>query len=131
MTIYGPRVPLRWSPLTRDASPHASRRARARRLLVVLFVLLVVLFAAGLWGTVVRPAAYEVRGEVVARAAPDLLLIRHQAVSALGMGAMEMMAVRGAPATLDAARVSPGDRVRLAVRATGDEISLVWIERER
>ena len=131
MTIYGPRVPLRWSPLTRDASPHASRRARARRLLAVLFVLLLVLFAAGLWGTVVRPAAYEVRGEVVARAAPDLLLIRHQAVTALGMGAMEMMAVRGAPATLDAARVSPGDRVRLAVRATGDEISLVWIERER
>ena len=79
----------------------------------------------------VRPAAYEVRGEVVARAAPDLLLIRHQTVTALGMGAMEMMAVRGAPATLDAARVSPGDRVRLAVRATGDEISLVWIERER
>ena len=79
----------------------------------------------------VRPAAYEVRGEVVARAAPDLLLIRHQAVTALGMGAMEMMAVRGAPATLDAARVSPGDRVRLAVRPTGDEISLVWIERER
>ena len=131
MTICDPRVPLRWSPLTPAASPLASRRARARRLLVVLFVLLVVLFAAGLWGTVVRPAAYEVRGEVVARAAPDLLLIRHQAVTALGMGAMEMMAVRGAPATLDAARVSPGDRVRLAVRATGDEISLVWIERER
>jgi hypothetical protein len=80
---------------------------------------------------VVRPAAYEVRGEVVARAAPDLLLIRHQAVTALGMGAMEMMAVRGAPATLDAARLSPGDRVRLAVRPAGDEITLVWVERER
>jgi hypothetical protein len=131
VTICGPRVRLRWSPLNQDANPHASRRARARRLLVLLFVLLLVLFAAGLWGTVVRPAAYEVRGEVVARAAPDLLLIRHQAVTALGMGAMEMMAVRGVPATLDAARISPGDRVRLAVRATGDEISLVWIERER
>jgi len=97
---------------------------------VALFVLLIVLFAAGLWGTVVRPAAYEVRGEVVARAAPDLLLIRHQPIGALGMGAMEMMAVRGAPETLDAARLSPGDRVRLAVRARGDEIVLVWVERE-
>jgi hypothetical protein len=97
---------------------------------MLLFVVLVVLFAAGLWGTVVRPPAYEVRGEVVARAAPDLLLIRHQAVSALGMGSMEMMAVRGAPATLDAARLSPGDRVRLAVRPHGDEIQLVWVERE-
>ena len=77
-----------------------------------------------------RPAAYEVRGEVVARAAPDLLLIRHQPVTALGMGAMEMMAVRSAPGKLDAARLAPGDRVRLAVRPRGDEIVLLWVERE-
>jgi hypothetical protein len=108
-----------------------SQRARARWLVVLLFVLLVALFAAGLWGTVVRPAAYEVRGEVVARAAPDLLLIRHQAVSALGMAAMETMAVRAAPAMLDSAAVKPGERVRLAVRPAGDELTLVWIEREQ
>jgi hypothetical protein len=47
------------------------------------------------------------------------------------MGAMEMMAVRGSPATLDAARVTPGDRVRLAVRPDGDAVTLVWIERLR
>jgi len=111
-----------------DSQSSPSRRARARRLLVVLFVLLVVLFAAGLWGTVVRPAAYEVRGEVIARAAPDLVLIRHQAVTALGMGPMEMMAVSGAPATLDAARLTPGQRVRLAVRQEGDSLRLIWIE---
>jgi hypothetical protein len=98
---------------------------------VALFVLLLVLFAAGLWGTVVRPPAYEVRGEVVARAAADLLLIRHQPVGALGMGAMEMMAVHGAPEMLDAARLSRGDRVRLAVRTRGDDVVLVWVERER
>ena len=111
-----------------DSQSSPSRRARARRLLVVLFVLLVVLLAAGLWGTVVRPAAYEVRGEVIARAAPDLVLIRHQAVTALGMGPMEMMAVSGAPATLDAARLTPGQRVRLAVRQEGDSLRLIWIE---
>ena len=120
------------APSTGSGSPPSwSRRAHARRLVVVLFVVLVGLFAAGLWGTVVRPAAYEVRGEVVARAAPDLLLIRHQPVSGLGMGAMELMAVRGTAATFDAARVSPGDRVRLAVRQVGDEVELVWIERLR
>jgi Copper binding periplasmic protein CusF len=109
-----------------------SRRAPTRRLLVsLLFVVLLALFAAGLWGTVVRAPAYEVRGEIVARAAPDLLLVRHQAVSALGMGAMELMAVRGTPSMLDAARVNPGDRVRLAVRQQGDEIVLVWIEKPR
>jgi|SRR5262245_42602816 len=102
---------------------------RARRLLFLLFVALVVLFAAGLWGTIVRPPAYEVRGEVVARAGPDLLLIRHQAVTALGMASMEMMAVRSAPALLDEAQLSRGDRVRLAVRPRGEEIHLVWIKR--
>ena len=79
----------------------------------------------------IRPAAYEVRGEMVARAAPDLLLIRHQPVTALGMGAMEMMAVRGTPATLDAAGLAPGDRVRLAVRQEGDTLVLVWVEKNR
>src|SRR5207249_9623714 len=75
-----PRPPLFPSTTLSRSAPWA------RRLLVLLFFLLLVLFAAGLWGTVVRPAAYEVRGEDVARAAPDLLLIRHQAVTALGMG---------------------------------------------
>src|SRR5688572_8039890 len=112
-----------------DNPASLSRRASARRLLVVLFVVLVVLFGAGLWGTVVRPAAYEVRGEVVARAAPDLVLIRHQPVSALGMGAMELMAVRGSPAVLDNAELAPGQRVRLAVRQEGDALVLVWVER--
>jgi hypothetical protein len=129
VTISSPREA---APSSGSASPRSlSRRAAARRLVVVLFVVLVGLFAAGLWGTVVRPAAYEVRGELVARAAPDLILVRHQPVSGLGMGAMEMMAVRGSPATLDAARVTPGDRVRLAVRPDGDAITLVWIERLR
>ena len=99
--------------------------------MIVLFVVLVGLFAAGLWGTVIRPAPYEVRGELVARAGPDLILVRHQPVSGLGMGAMEMMAVRGAPAALDAAQLTPGDRVRLAVRQDGETVTLVWIERAR
>ena len=129
MTISGPREA---APSSGSGRPGPlSRRATARRLVVVLFVVLVALFAAGLWGTVVRPAAYEVRGELVARAAPDLILVRHQPVSGLGMGAMEMMAVHGAPATLDAAQLSPGDRVRLAVRQDGDAVRLVWIERVR
>ena len=129
MTISGPREA---APSSGSDSPTSlSRRAVARRLVVVLFVVLVGLFGAGLWGTVVRPAAYEVRGEVVARAAPDLILVRHQPVSGLGMGAMEMMAVRASPETLDAARLGPGDRVRLAVRPDGDAVTLVWIERLR
>ncbi|HXH81657.1 MAG TPA: hypothetical protein VNN07_01870 [Candidatus Tectomicrobia bacterium] len=87
--------------------------------------------AAGLWGTIIRPAAYEVRGAFVARGAPDLILIRHEAVAGLGMTAMEQMGVEVRPEQVDPLRLTPGDRVRLAVRREGDRIVLVWIERER
>jgi len=86
-------------------------------------------FAAGIWGTIVRPAAYEVRGEVVARPQPSLLLLRHADVPALGMRAMELMAVTAEPSQLDAFDPRPGDRVRLAVRQRGDDLVLLRIER--
>jgi len=102
--------------------------ARTRGLLVVLFVVLVAAFAAGLWGTILRPAAYEVRGEIVARAAPDLLLVRHEAIAGLGMRAMETMAVSVRPEQLASLPLRPGDRVQLAVRPDGDQLVLVWIK---
>ena len=42
---------------------------------------------------------------------------------------MELMAVFSDPALLDAARVVPGDRVRLAVRRKNDELTLLRIEK--
>lgn len=87
------------------------------------------MLAAALWGTVVRPPAFEVHGEVVARPAPDLLLIRHGPATALGMPAMEMMAVDAEPAQLDAAALRPGDRVRLAVRPWGDRLVLLSVRK--
>src|SRR5262249_33295747 len=70
---------------------------RARRLVVLLFAVLVVVFAAGLWGTVVRPPAYEARGEAPARAGPNLLLIRHQAVPAPRTPPIAIMTLPTAP----------------------------------
>jgi hypothetical protein len=110
-----------------SASPRSP--ARTRGLLIVVFVVLVAAFAAGLWGTILRPAAYEVQGQVVARAAPNLLLVRHEAVAGLGMSAMETMAVSVTPEQLAPLDLKPGDRVRLAVRPRGDDIVLVWIEK--
>jgi Cu/Ag efflux protein CusF len=78
---------------------------------------------------VLRPAAYEVRGEIVARPASNLILVRHDAVSALGMAPMELMVVLADPALLDAAGVRPGDRVRLAVRRRNDDLTLVRVEK--
>ena len=86
-------------------------------------------FAAALWGTVLRPAAYEVRGAIVARPASNLIVVRHEAVAGLGMAPMELMAVFSDPALLDGAAVEPGDRVRLAVRRKGDELTMLRIER--
>jgi Cu/Ag efflux protein CusF len=94
-----------------------------------VFIALVVAFAAALWGTVLRPAAYEVRGAIVARPAVNLLVVRHDAVAALGMAPMELMAILVDPAVVDAAGVQPGDRVRLAVRRRNDELTLLRIEK--
>jgi hypothetical protein len=104
-------------------------RRRSRLLLLALFAALLAAFAAGLWRTVIRPPAYELRGEVVARAAPGVLLVRHGPFGALGMGAMETMAVEGDPALLEGSGVRPGDRVRLAVRPEGDRLVILRIER--
>jgi Cu/Ag efflux protein CusF len=82
-----------------------------------------------LWGTVLRPAAYEVQGEFVARAAPDLILVRHEIIAPLGMSAMEQMAVAVTPAQVDALGLKPGDRVRMAVRQDGERLVLLRIER--
>lgn len=86
-------------------------------------------FAAGIWGTILRPAAYEIRGILVARPATGLILVNHAPVEALGMGAMELMAVFAEPPLLDAANPQPGDRVRLAVRSDGDRMILLRIEK--
>ena len=128
MTTCGPRraITAGWSPT--DALG-LNPVARARWRLALLFVGLLVAFAAGLWGTVLRPAAYEVQGEFVARAAPDLILVRHESISGLGMSAMEQMAVSVTPAQVDSLALKPGERVRLALRQEGDRLVLLRVER--
>ncbi|MBI2159867.1 MAG: copper-binding protein [Candidatus Rokubacteria bacterium] len=68
---------------------------------------------------------------MLARPASNLLLVRHEAIEALGMSRMEMMAVLGDAPLLDAADPKPGDRVRLALRRKDDEIVLIRIEKLR
>jgi Cu/Ag efflux protein CusF len=96
-------------------------------LLAGLFVVLLVAFAVGLWGTILRPAAYEVTGEVIGRPAANLILIRHDPVQALGMSAMALMAVFGEAQQIDAAALKPGDRVRLTVRSVDGQLTLLRI----
>ena len=76
-----------------------------------------------------RPPAYEVRGTVVARPASNLLLVRHDEIPALGMQAMDLMAIFGTPDAIDNAGVAPGQRVRLGVRQKDGDLTLLWVER--
>src|SRR5207244_10056666 len=97
--------------LTLASAPRTAPTGINRRVPVaLLFVALLASFAAGIWGTILRPAAYEVRGTIVARAAPNLVVVSHDAVQGLGMGAMELMAIAAEPALLDAVSPKPGDR---------------------
>ena len=129
MTISG-RIPVPTAPgWSRTDVPALTPTARARWGLSLLFAGLLIAFAAGLWGTILRPAAYEVQGEFVVRATPDLILVRHETVAVLGMSAMEQMAVSVAPAQVDALGLKPGDRLRLAVRQEDDRLVLLRIER--
>jgi Cu/Ag efflux protein CusF len=126
--------PGRSSVPTRSGDPPSARSAPSRRtrwLLTGLFVVLLGAFAVGLWGTIIRPAAYEVTGGVIARPAANLILIRHDPVEALGMGAMELMAVFGEPQQIDAAAPVPGDRVRLTVRSVEGQLTLLRITKLR
>jgi hypothetical protein len=111
-----------------DVSP-LTPAALARWRLALLFAGLLIAFAVGLWGTILRPAAYEVQAEFVARAAPDLILVRHDPLAGLGMSAMEQMAISVTPAQVDSLALEPGDRLRLAVRQDGDTLVLLRIER--
>ena len=58
-----------------------------------------------------------------------MILVRHDAVSALGMNAMDLMAVSANPALLDPMVPKTGDRVRLAVRQVNDQLVLIRIEK--
>lgn len=106
-------------------------RVAGRFRLVLLFGGLLVALGVGVFGTILRPPAYEVRGVLVARPSAGMLLLRHDAVAALGMDRMDLMAVLGDAATIDAARVAPGDAVRLAVRRQGEDLLLIRIEKVR
>jgi Cu/Ag efflux protein CusF len=79
----------------------------------------------------VRPPAYEVRGTLITRPAANLLLIRHDAIPALGMREMELMAIFADPAVVDRSGVQAGERVRMGVRERDGEVTLLWIEKAR
>ena len=115
------------------SSPSARRAARWR--VPALFVLLLITFGAGIWGTyrAVFPGKglYRVTGVFESRAGETMILVRHDAVPGLmeEMSAMAFLVESGE--LLDRAALKPGDRVRFTIRQEPDRLLVVEIRKIR
>lgn len=116
----------------RGSSSAQPRPGRAW-LVPALYVLLLVVFAAGIWGSyrAVFPAKnlHRVTGVMVARPAESMILVRHEAVPGL-MGEMQsMLFFTESREVIDRAKISPGDRLRFTIKTTPDKLLVVDIQR--
>jgi len=100
-----------------------------------LFALLLVAFAAGIWGSYRESfpgkGLYRVSGVFETRAGDTLILVKHEAVPGLmqEMGSMALFAE--SREMLDRAELRPGERVRLTVRQLPDRLLIVEIQKVR
>ncbi|MBI2152244.1 MAG: copper-binding protein [Candidatus Rokubacteria bacterium] len=103
---------------------------------VALFVVLLLGFALGIWGTyrAVYPekGVHRLTAVFQSRAGDTAILVGHEAIPALSMGSMELMAFDvESRALVDQAGLKPGDRVRLTIRQTRDRLLVVKIDKFR
>jgi len=101
---------------------------------VALFVVLLLGFALGIWGTyrAVYPekGVHRLTAVFQSRLGETALVVSHEAVAALSMGSMELMAFDvESKALLDGVAISAGDRVRLTIRQTPDRLLVVKIDK--
>ena len=113
-------------------SPASSGRWKV----VALFVVLLLGFALGIWGTyrAVYPekGVHRLTAVFQARAGDTAILVGHEAIPVLSMGSMELMAFDvESKALLDQAGLEPGDRVRFTIRQTADRLLVVKIDKLR
>lgn len=100
-----------------------------------LFIVLLLAFAAGIWGSyrAVFPGRglYRVTGVLEARWSDTTILVRHDAVPGL-MDEMAAMAfVVESRELLDRAGVAPGDRIRFTVRQEPERLLVVEVQKIR
>ena len=115
-------------------SGYGTRRSVRSWKVVALFVILLLGFALGIWGT--YRAVYPEKGVhrliaiFQARAGETAILVGHEAAPALAMGSMELMAFDvESKALLDQAGLKAGDRVRLTIRQTPDRLLVIKIDK--
>ena len=97
-----------------------------------MFALLLAAWGIGVWATMIRGTVSEIVGTYVGRPTPSSILVRHDALPQLEMLPMELMTFEVEPPSLvDAARLAPGERVRLRVRQRADGFTAIGVERIR
>lgn len=101
----------------------------------ILFAILLVGFAAGIWGTY-REAfpgkgLYRVTGVFEGSGGESMILVRHDAVPGLMPEMRSMVFIAESKELLDKAALHAGDRVRLTVRQMPDHLLIVEIRKLR
>ena len=104
-------------------------QALRRAVPLLFFVLLVIGFAAGIWGTwravYPGPGLHRITGVFEARAGDTLIVVNHDAAP----GLMDEAFFAETKELLDTAGLKRGDRVRLTVRQLPDRYLVVEIRK--
>jgi hypothetical protein len=108
-------------------------RRQSRAVPLLFFILLVVGFAAGIWGTwravYPGPGLHRVTGVFEGRAGETLMVVNHDAAPGLMDEMRNMAFFAETKEMLDAAGLRRGDRVRLTVRQLPDRYLVVEIKK--
>jgi hypothetical protein len=108
-------------------------RGQSRAVPLLFFILLVVGFAAGIWGTwravYPGPGLHRVTGVFEGRAGETLMVVNHDAAPGLMDEMRNMAFFAETKEMLDAAGLRRGDRVRLTVRQLPDRYLVVEIKK--
>jgi len=118
-----------------SAGSSPSARPAARWRVPALFVLLLIAFGAGIWGSyrAVFPGKglYRVTGVFESRAGETMILLRHDAVPGLMEEMSSMAFFVESRELLDRAALASGDRVRFTIRQEPDRLLVVEIRKIR
>ena len=99
----------------------------------VLYVVLILAFGAGLWGSYrgVFPGKglHRVNGVFVARMGEQMILVRHEPVPGVMDEMQSMLFYAESRDLLDRANLVSGDHVRFTLRQTPDHLLVVEIHR--
>ncbi len=120
--------------------PSPAARLRLRRLpprwaVPLLFAVLLVAFAAGIWGSYRAqypgPGLYRVTGVFEGRSGDTMILVRHEAVPGLMEEMASMAFLAESKELLDRAALRPGDHIRFTIRQAPDTLLVVEIRKIR